>query len=386
MGGVGDGHVAGPDPGVVGDEPPVETHPDPFQVGGDVDHPADRGRVDGVVVGVDADVVVAAQPDLVRQPTVQRDRRQRQHRCPVGVDQIDRAGLDRAHHPPVRPVEPVGELGVEVGRRGEAAAGHERGLEEPVAPLDHTLGLRVVRLELMHAWWPTCRRTRRHPAASRPRRPMPDSLSQISRRGTRPSCSISAHDPNSRSGGLARRDHPAADEPRVRRRRSPAPATTPSCRPRAGSASAGTTGRTAPHHPAPTSAGPPDPGGDAPDAAGPRCRGTTSVDPVQPTRSASTVAGMSGISASNARTRASNGVNDVGSTGARSYFGGAVRGHRLDHRVPRDPQPLSDPRLRHPLRRQPPDQRPVLQSDHTPIVECSLFDRRYCSVFDRHRQ
>ena len=34
---------------------------------------------------------------------------------------------------------------------------------------------------------------------------------------------------------------------------------------------------------------------------------------------------------------------------------------------------LRDPRLRHPLRRQPPDQRPVLQSDHSPIVECSLF-------------
>ncbi|WP_344444617.1 hypothetical protein, partial [Herbiconiux moechotypicola] len=29
--------------------------------------------------------------------------------------------------------------------------------------------------------------------------------------------------------------------------------------------------------------------------------------------------------------------------------------------------------LRHTLRRQPPDQRPILQSDHSPIVECSLF-------------
>ena len=47
-------------------------------------------------------------------------------------------------------------------------------------------------------------------------------------------------------------------------------------------------------------------------------------DPDQPTRSASTVAGMSGHSANNARTRASNGVNDVASAGARSYFGGDV--------------------------------------------------------------
>ena len=46
------------------------------------------------------------------------------------------------------------------------------------------------------------------------------------------------------------------------------------------------------------------------------------IDPVHPTRSASTVAGMSGISASNARTRGSNGVNDVG-PGDRSYLGGA---------------------------------------------------------------
>ena len=37
------------------------------------------------------------------------------------------------------------------------------------------------------------------PSARRPPRPMPASLSQISRRGTRPSCWISSHDPSSRS-------------------------------------------------------------------------------------------------------------------------------------------------------------------------------------------
>ena len=116
---------------------------------------------------------------------------------------------------------------------------------------------------------------------------------------------------------------------------------------------------------------------------GARSHGTTTVDPDQPTRSASTVAGISGNSASNARTRSSNGVNDVASTGARSYFGGSVDATAFDHRVPRDPQPLSDLRLRHPLRGQPPNQRPVLQSDHTPIVECSLFDRQDCSATKR---
>ena len=36
------------------------------------------------------------------------------------------------------------------------------------------------------------------------------------------------------------------------------------------------------------------------------------IEPVHPTRSASTVAGIVGVSSSNARTRDSNGVNDVG--------------------------------------------------------------------------
>lgn len=42
--------------------------------------------------------------------------------------------------------------------------------------------------------------------------------------------------------------------------------------------------------------------------------------------------------------------------------------HRLDHRRPRDPQPCCDLRLRNALAGKPTDQRPVLQSDHSPIV------------------
>ena len=60
------------------------------------------------------------------------------------------------------------------------------------------------------------------------------------------------------------------------------------------------------------------------------------------------------------------------------------RVHRPRHRVARDPQPLSDPRLRDALRGQPPNQCPVFQSDHPPSVECSLFARQDCSVFSRH--
>lgn len=45
------------------------------------------------------------------------------------------------------------------------------------------------------------------------------------------------------------------------------------------------------------------------------------IEPAQPTRSAITVAGMSGVAASNWRTSGSNGVNAVGTAG-RSYLGG----------------------------------------------------------------
>ena len=45
------------------------------------------------------------------------------------------------------------------------------------------------------------------------------------------------------------------------------------------------------------------------------------IDPVQPTRSAITVAGISGCLNSSCRTMGSNGVNAVGTAG-RSYFGG----------------------------------------------------------------
>ena len=59
---------------------------------------------------------------------------------------------------------------------------------------------------------------------------------------------------------------------------------------------------------------------------------------------------------------------------------------RPGHRVTRYPQPFSDLRLGNPFRSKPSNQRPVFQSNHTPIIECSLFDRQNCSVFSRHRQ
>ena len=174
------------------------------------------------------------------------------------------------------------------------------------------------------------------PSACRLPRPIPDSLSQISRRGTRPSCCSSSHIPSSRSwvcrvgiiwatmnrecaavitmtgnsvlrpsssgiffGGNHRSHCAASPGSQVNR-------------------SDGSTGR----------------------CSG-RNRRTLSrnhvIDPVQPTRSAITVAGMSGVVASSCRTNGSNGVNDVGTAG-RSYFGGrseATARATVDRPIPR---------------------------------------------------
>ena len=98
-------------------------------------------------------------------------------------------------------------------------------------------------------------------------------------------------------------------------------------------------------------------------AAGGRCRGTSVIDPVQPTRSAITVAGMSGVVLSSARTSGSNGVNDVGT--ARSLvLRWPVRGQRPLDRRPTDTQIPCDLPLRNTVRNQPPDQRPILHRDH----------------------
>ena len=52
------------------------------------------------------------------------------------------------------------------------------------------------------------------------------------------------------------------------------------------------------------------------------------IDPVHPTRSAITVAGMSGVCARSLRTAGSNGVNDI-ADGRRSYLGGSCEATAL---------------------------------------------------------
>jgi hypothetical protein len=82
---------------------------------------------------------------VVAPAQVQHRRRQRQHDRLVDLDQLDRAGLGRAHHPGVRRAQPRRELVIEILRGLEVSAGHERGLEETVAAFHDALGLRIAR-------------------------------------------------------------------------------------------------------------------------------------------------------------------------------------------------------------------------------------------------
>ena len=128
---------------MIGHRLAVAQHPDPVQAGDDLDPAADHRRVDGVVVGVQPDVVVAGQPGRGPPPGRRGDRRQRQHRRLVGGDPVGRGAAQRPPRPGVDQRQPVLQLGVEVRRAGERPAGQERAFQVVMGPLDQPLGLRV---------------------------------------------------------------------------------------------------------------------------------------------------------------------------------------------------------------------------------------------------
>ena len=99
---------------MAGDDLAVAGHRHGVRRGGDVDEPADRSWINRVVDSVHPHVVVAAQPDAVGQPDRWADRWQREHGQVVGLQQVDRAALDRADRAGVGPRQPVAQLGVEV--------------------------------------------------------------------------------------------------------------------------------------------------------------------------------------------------------------------------------------------------------------------------------
>jgi hypothetical protein len=110
------------------------------------------------------------------------------------------------------------------------------------------------------------------------------------------------------------------------------------------------------------------------------------IEPVQPTRSAITVAGISGCSHKIARTLASNGVNAVG-TARRSYLGG-----RSDTTA-RSTVARPIPNCRATCRRGTPSATSRLinaqsstEITHPICLGGLAFDRRYGLVFKRRRQ
>src|SRR4029450_12204460 len=125
--------MLGPAARVVGDRLPITPDPHAIQVGGHLDAAADDAGMHGVVVGVQAHVVIAGQPHARAPPGSRRDRRQAQHRGPVGVDTVGRCTPERAMPPPIRPLQPASELRVEVRRRDKAAAGRNEVSRYPLA-------------------------------------------------------------------------------------------------------------------------------------------------------------------------------------------------------------------------------------------------------------
>ena len=138
---VGDRLAPRPAARVAGHDGPAgrEGHDDLARAGGDVDAFADGQRVYGVVAGVDADVVVAADAGVEAEPAGRIDRRQCERAGPVGFPPLGGAGAQAALDAPVGDGQPVGELGVEVVRAGESAAGQKARLQIAVRPLDEAL-------------------------------------------------------------------------------------------------------------------------------------------------------------------------------------------------------------------------------------------------------
>ncbi len=86
------------------------------QISMNIDHPADHRRIHRVVVAQDPRVVVARQPGPGGEPDRRRHRRQSRHRRPIHLDQFGRRRAQAPNPAAVRAHQPLGELGVKIGR------------------------------------------------------------------------------------------------------------------------------------------------------------------------------------------------------------------------------------------------------------------------------
>src|SRR2546423_14346137 len=113
--------MGGPNPLMIGDELALADSPDSIQVGDDLDPPADHTGVDRVVVAIQADVVIARQPQRGSPSSRRRDWRHSKHSPPVGGDPTGRGAAPPPPGPGAVPPRPAGGAGAEVLRAGGAA-------------------------------------------------------------------------------------------------------------------------------------------------------------------------------------------------------------------------------------------------------------------------
>ena len=364
---------------VVGHDLLVAGDHDPVRGGDDVDEPADRARVDRVVVAVDPHVVVAGQPDPVRSARPSGatggsvDHRRRRSVASARPGGPDRAQV-RVLAVPVSQswiwaLKSNGEVNVRPGRNEVS----KYPLRRSTSPLNSGSrgGASLIRTPSVPA--NAAASTLELARSRRSRTPGPTPACA----GQPPHPPISSHIPARMSPALrdgiitasVTREYPHVIASTGNTRSCPRGAAP-------GSAPAGTTDRTARPRPARTPPGRP---GRAARYNGRSCR-TRSLrivnDCVQPIRSAITVAGIRGNSASNARICGST-ASTTDPRGARSRRR-RIRPQRRPHRVPRQPQPPSDLLDRHTLRPvQPTDLSPVLHRDHpSSLTEGSVPTRR----------
>lgn len=183
--GIADRLVFGPDAVMIGDQGAATSDPDPAQICGDLDAPADRDRMHRVVVAVEAHVMIARQPCRGSPPDAGPDRRQCQHRCGIGLDAICRSTSQHSVLAVIGPHQPGLQLGIEIRRRGKDPTRQERPLQVVVETFDQPLGFGITGLQI-HTLAARVPRKAWHAAVSsgwrattarpRPRRPTPTPL------------------------------------------------------------------------------------------------------------------------------------------------------------------------------------------------------------------